>query len=142
MKELNFLLCLMKFNPMQRMMGTSSVVTGPSSFLTVASWSVTLVAGSKISLLTTSMIFAFSPVSSVILPTSKSGDGRIGSPRRILPSVDSNRMRRFYDGIMKMKSLLDDCCMQNDPSALYKKTRGKRFRLCYVARGRRGMWFR
>lgn len=93
-------LCLMKLSPIQRMMGTSAAVTGPRSFLTVTSWSVTFVAGSKMSLLATSITLAFRPVSSVVVPTSKSGEGRIGSPRRVLPSVDSKRMRRFQAGIL------------------------------------------
>jgi hypothetical protein len=71
-------LCLMKFRPMQRMIGTSSTVTGPRSFLTVTSSSVTLVAASKMSLFAMLMTLAFSPVDSVVVPISKSGEGRIG----------------------------------------------------------------
>jgi hypothetical protein len=74
------------------MMGTSSVVTGPRSFLTVTSSSVTFVAGSKMSLFLTSITLAFSPVSSVVLPTSKSGEGRMGVPRTTRPSVATKRM--------------------------------------------------
>jgi len=79
------------------MMGTSSTVTGPSNVLTVASSSVTFVAGSNMSLFTTWITLALSPVSAVVLPTSKPGEGRIGSPRKVLPSVDSKRIRRFQD---------------------------------------------
>lgn len=90
----------MKFSPMQRMMGTSSVVTGPSNFFTVTSSFVTLVAGSKMSLFATWISLALSPVDSVVLPTSKSDVGRMGSPRRIWPSEASKRIRRFQDGIL------------------------------------------
>lgn len=68
----------MKFRPMQRMMGTSSVVTGPRSFLTVTSSSVTFVSAEKMSPFATLMTLAFKPVASVVLPMSKSGDGRMG----------------------------------------------------------------
>jgi hypothetical protein len=90
-------LCFLKLSPMQRMIGTSAVVTGPSSFFTVAVSSVTSVSGSKMSLFATEITLAWSFVSSVVLPISKSSDGRIGSPRRTLPSIDSKRMRRFQD---------------------------------------------
>jgi hypothetical protein len=68
----------MKFRPMQRMMGTSSVVTGPRSFLTVTSSSVTFVSTEKMSPFATLITLAFNFVASVVVPTSKSGDGRMG----------------------------------------------------------------
>jgi len=87
-------------DPMQRMMGTSSTVTGPKSCFTVTSSSVTSVEASKTSSCATLMTLAFSPVSSVVLPTSKSGDGRIGSPRSSRPSVAMNRISRSQFGAM------------------------------------------
>ena len=47
-----------------------------------------------------SITLACSFVASMVEPTSKSGDGRIGSPRNRRPSVDSKRMRRDQTGIV------------------------------------------
>jgi hypothetical protein len=93
-------LCLIKFRPMQRIIGTSDAVTGPRSFWTVATSSVTFVSGEKMSLLDTLITLALRPVDSVVLPTSKSGVGRIGSPRSSRPSVAMKRMRRSQFGAM------------------------------------------
>jgi len=93
-------LCLVKFNPIHRIIGTSAFVTGPRSVFTVTTSSVTLVASSKMSSLATEMTLAWSFVSSVVVPTSKSGDGRMGSPRRVLPSVETKRMRRSQEGML------------------------------------------
>lgn len=87
----------MKFNPIQRIIGTSLASTGPSSFFTVTSSSVTFVAASKIPPSATCITLAFNPVFSVVEPTSKSSEGRMGSPLNIRPSLASKRMRRFHD---------------------------------------------
>jgi hypothetical protein len=88
----------MKFRPMHRIIGTSSVVTGPSSFFTVTTSSVSCVEGSKMSPFATDMTLAFRPVSSVVVPTSKSAEGRIGSPRSNRSSVAMKRMSLFQFG--------------------------------------------
>lgn len=44
------------------------------------------------SLFATDITLAFSPVSAVVVPTSKSGDGRMGWPRNSRPSVAMKRM--------------------------------------------------
>ena len=53
-----YVLCLIKFSPMHRIMGTSSWVSGPRSFLTVTTSSVTWVLGSKMSLFFTAITLA------------------------------------------------------------------------------------
>lgn len=98
-------LCLIKFKPIHRMIGTSLSSTGPNSFLTVTSSSVTFVVSENMSPLATWMTLAFNCVSSVVFPTSKSGEGRMGSPRRTRPSVDSKRIRRFQFGDMAINVL-------------------------------------
>jgi hypothetical protein len=90
----------MKFNPMHRMIGTSACVTGPSSVFTVTSSSVTFVSGEKISPFATTITCAFKPVDSLVVPTSKSGVGRMGWPRSSRPSVAMKRIRRFQFGDM------------------------------------------